>query len=499
MIAQGASIGKKDMVRRLGHQAVFPILAFFLYLAGSAPYLGQWDSFDYLKQIVTHQFSALGIGRPVFVGYNILLWESMRKIFGLGPLQAEAVVMTGIVVFGACGVLIFQRLSREMLSSPAGPMAAIALVLAPVYAIYSGYIMTEVPMLAMLMASALLVWKSRERVRPWQDIAGGILFGLAVGIREQALTLGAAFLWMLWVRRSDAASRFLSMLRFGLSAGGVILAPVAGFYFYDSTAFAGRIQTWFRAIPLGSSQIQNNIEFSLLYAFILCPGSWLAVAGAGIYRLFARPPRGLPARGTDPNSIPHPMLGLLCCFGLPMLILWRDADVQMHPRYLLILLPASLILCASLFHRWIPSRKGMVTWGVVQVLSFGLALAAFSPYRQNQIDKMKYARSIRESIPGPGLIIAGNYSPILDYYRGIGERPQWQIVWSGWDWNVKALDAGIRQAWDGNLPVYLSTEPRGWTYFETEFLDAYFLLQNCKKQPIIGNLYRIYPSPSMFP
>jgi hypothetical protein len=106
---------------------------------------------------------------------------------------------------------------------------------------------------------------------------------------------------------------------------------------------------------------------------------------------------------------------------------------------------------------------------------------------------MQFARSVRESIPGAALIIAGNYSPILDYYRGIGERPQWQIVWSGWDWNVKVLDAGIHEAWNNNLPVYLSTEPRGWSYFEGEFLDAYYLLKDRKKLQIVNNLYRVYP------
>jgi hypothetical protein len=482
---------EKDMLRRLANQALLPILAFYLYLAGSAPYLGQWDSFDYLKQIVTHQFSALGIGRPVFVGYNIVLWESMRKILGLVPLQVETVVMLGIVLFGVSGVLLFQRLSRELLSSPACQMAAVALVVSPVYAIYSGYIMTEVPMLAVLMASALLIWKSGDRSRPWQDIAGGILFGLAVGIREQALTLSAAFLWILWSRRSGAACRFRSMLRFGVAAGIIILAPVFVFYFYDPTAFAGRIQTWFRAIPLGSSQFRNNMEFSLLYAFILCPGAWLATAGAGVYRLFTKRRSRLSVNSPEINSIPNPIWGLLCCLVLPMLVLWRDADVQ--PRYLLILLPASLIFCASLFHRWIPSRRGLVIWGVVQVLFLGLALTAFWPYRQTQIEKMEFARSMRESIPDAGLIIAGNYSPILDYYRGIGERPQWQIVWSGWDWDVKALDANIHEAWDNNLPVYLSTDPKGWSNFETEFLDVHILLKDRKKQQIVKNLYRVYP------
>ena len=43
-------------------------------------------------------------------------------------------------------------------------------------------------------------------------------------------------------------------------------------------------------------------------------------------------------------------------------------------------------------------------------------------------------------------MIAGNYSPILDYYRGIGVRPEWQIVWSGWDWNATDVEARIVEA-----------------------------------------------------
>src|SRR5512136_1130851 len=90
---------------------ILPVIALYIYLAGSAPFLGQWDSFDYLKQIVSHQLSALGIGRPVYLGYNILLWESLRKIFHLQPLRVEIVAMAGTIVFGALGVLFFLRLA----------------------------------------------------------------------------------------------------------------------------------------------------------------------------------------------------------------------------------------------------------------------------------------------------------------------------------------------------------------------------------------------------
>ena len=152
-----------SMQKILRPHLILPVVAFYLYFTGCAPFLGQWDSFDYLKQIVSHQFSALGIGRPVFLGYNILLWESLRKIFHLHPLHLEFVAMAGTILLGVLGVLLFRRLAGRILPGPAANMAALALAVSPVYAIYSGFIMTEVPMLVALLAAALFLWKPGDQ------------------------------------------------------------------------------------------------------------------------------------------------------------------------------------------------------------------------------------------------------------------------------------------------------------------------------------------------
>jgi len=133
-------------------------------------------------------------------------------------------------------------------------------------------------------------------------------------------------------------------------------------------------------------------------------------------------------------------------------------------------------------------------WAAVQILIFGLALAALSPYRQTQTGKMEFARMMRDSIPDEGLLIAGNLSPILDYYRGIGVRPRWQILWAGWEWNVRSAETAVRRAWADGIPVYLSKNPSGWSYFETEFLDLHFLLKDCRQEPVAPMLYRVYPA-----
>jgi hypothetical protein len=484
------------MPRTLSNRIVLPILAFYLYLAGSAPYLGQWDSFDYLKQIVTHQLSALGFGRPVFIGYNILIWESMRRLFRLSPIQVEMVIMAATVLLGVAGVVLFDRLARRLLPSQMSQMAVVALMLSPIYAIYSGFVMTEVPMLVALLASALVIWKPGARNTAWRDIAGGVLLGLAAGIREQALTLGPAFLWILWAARGDLKSRMRSMLLFGTAAAASAAVPVFAIYLHDPAAFVGRMQTWIQAIPMGEPQFWTNVQASLLYTIAVCPGAWIAAAGAGIVFLFRRqnPAQvsGTKEGNANGSAIPNPVAGAVCCLVVPVVALWRDADLQIHPRYEMVILPAVLIFCVSVFRRWFPSRKGPIIWAALQIAVFGITLLLFSPLRRTQIEKIEYARMMRDAVPGEALLIAGNLSPILDYYRGIGFRPGWRIVWSGWNWDANAAEKVIRRSWAEHIPVYLSENPSGWSYLESEFLDLWYLLKDSKKEQVAPNLYRVF-------
>jgi hypothetical protein len=487
------------MSKRLVRRIVLPVSAFYLYLAWAAPFVGQWDSFDYLKQIVTRQFSALGIGRPVFIGYNILLWESMKRAFGLHPERVEVVVLAGTVLIGVLGVVFFHRLASALLQAPASRMAALAFAVSPVYALYSGFVMTEVPMLAALLASAVVLMETADRRRAWADLSAGILFGLAVGIREQALTLGPAMLWVLYRSRRDAVSQRKSMAVFIVSAGITTLAPALIFYLGDPAGFPEKVRAWFHAVPAGPVQFRTNFQASLLYALAVCTGAWLAAAGAGIYRLWRG--RG-PQAGADQKhgthvrrggNVAEAVLGVLGCLILPLAFLWFDADVQMHPRYLLAALPASVILCARLFSRWAPSRRSPAVWAVVQVLVLGAAMAALGPYRQAQDRRMAFAREVRDAIAGEALMISGNCSPILDYYRAIGVRPEWRILWSGWDWDMRTVEAEICRAWREGTPVYLSWNPSSWSHFEKEFLDLHFLLKDCAREQVAPMLFRVFP------
>ena len=485
-------------MKRLQHGITLPIIALYLYLAGSAPFLGQWDSYDYLKQIVSHQLSPLGFGRPVFLGYNILLWESARRIFHFGPLKVEVVAMAGTVLLGVLGVLLFRALAGQFLSPPASRMAALAFAISPIYAVYSGFIMTEVPMLVALMGSALILCKSARRCPGWGAVGGGILFGMAFGMREQALTLGAACLWVIWSKGQTGRFRFRSVLLFSSMALAAVFAPVLALYFSDPAGFVERTRIWLHAIPMGKSQFLNNAQASLLYLLAICPGSWLAAGGGWIYTLckrrdFDNSRESCRHSGIPDTAIRYPFSGILCCIVLPIIALWRDADVQIHPRYAMVALPGSLIFCAAIYDRWIRSGKSRVIWAAVHVLVFGAAIVVLSPFRQAQCEKMEFARAVLDAVPGKAVFIAGSYSPMLDYYRGIGVRPQWQLVWSGWNWTQEKAESLITSSWDAQVPVYLSEDPLGWRYLEPEYLHYYYFLKGCRKEPVIPKLIRVYP------
>jgi hypothetical protein len=494
----GCGSGCLNMRKIFRHSFILPGVAFYLCLAGSAPFLGQWDSFDYLKQIVSHQLSPLGFGRPGYLAYNILLWESTKRVLHLEPLKVEGVVMIGTVLLGVLGVLLFRRLARCFLSPPASRMAALAFALSPVYAVYSGFIMTEVPMLVALMSSALILLKPNRRHPALSAALSGVSFGMAIGIREQALTMGAAFLWLLCSRR-EAGKRVHAILVFGGAAAAVVLLPVLGFYFLDPAGFVGKIGIWLHAIPMGQVQFWKNIQASLLYVIAICPAAWMAAGAAGLHLFFKGRPLAFPKKGDGEfpalePAVQNPILGVFCCVAVPIVVLWRDADIQIHPRYALIALPGSIIFCSAIYDRWIRSRKGPAIWAVVHVLVFGAAIAILSPFRQVQNEKMHFAEAVKDTIPGKALMIAGSYDPIFDYYRGIGVRPQWQILWTGWGPEPGAAENLIRKSWADQIPVYMSEDPLGWRYFEPEYLHFYFFLKDCRKEPVIPKLFRIYPS-----
>jgi 4-amino-4-deoxy-L-arabinose transferase-like glycosyltransferase len=467
-----------------------------VYYAGRAPFFGHWDSFDYLRQAVTHQLSALAFGRPVFAGFNIALWEAAHRLFSIRADQLDSVIIPAIVLAGAGGILLFHRFAGFIMPPQAARLAALGLLASPVYAFYSGCVMTEVPMLFLVVLSVAQLWQSGKSFPYLRTAGAGLLFGAAVGVREQAATLAVGFLWILWVRRPDAGSRLRAVALFGLTASLAIGVPIAGLFFADPAGFGERTRLWLSAIPMGSVHFRQNIQAVLLYAFIICPAAWLALGIGGWQRFRTRSTDRKPGpavREAGMRHIPHGGWAVMGFILIPLLVLLRDADVQMHPRYLLAALPGSVIFCSCLFYRWLPEKRALTVWVALHLSLFVLSQAVIEPFREVQRERRHFAETAVLLIPDSALVIPGGLSPVCDYYRGINLKPNWNVLWSGWGWNKARVEAAVRRSWEMRQPVYLCTGPYGWIYLEEELLDVYAVLKDCPRERVAEGIERVYP------
>lgn len=464
------------------------LLAWALYTACRTPFVGQWDSFDYLRQFVTHDLSDLGFGRPVFVGYNIALWEMSSKTLGLEPLCVASVAMAGTLLLAAWGVFLFHQVAHRLLAPRAAGLASMALLLSPVYAVYSGSVMTEVPMLVALLLGARLSLDVECDERPVRELLAGVCLGLAAGIREQAVVWGPAYLWLIWTSRVGGEARLRATLRFGVAAALATLGPIAFLYARDPAGYSARVRVWLGAIPLGPGQFASNLEASLAYAIALSPAVWLGALVAGARRILIRrvEPRKLTA-----VRIPYAVSGVVCCIVIPVASLWRDADVQLHPRYLLIALPGVVLCGAALFDRWAGTARAAVVWGVLHLVVFGVAQAGLSVMRGLQSERRVYVERVYAHVHGTALLAGGNLSPALDYYRSVGNRPGWQVLWSGWSWSPEGARAAIEGARSRGQPVYICDGPWAWFNFELQRLDLFHATRGRKLESVLPGLVRV--------
>jgi len=275
-----------------------------------------------------------------------------------------------------------------------------------------------------------------------------------------------------------------AILGFGVAALGLILAPILPVFLADPAAYLHALQIWLQSIPMGPAQFGRNFQASLLFGFALCPAAWLAMAGSLVAGKSSRD------RKADRASW---VIGIFLALVFPLAALWRNADIQLHPRYTLITLPAATLLCAGIFARSRLSVRRPRSWLLLHVVVFALAIAPIQWFRNIQREKKEFALRVREQIPGPAFIVAGAYSPIFDYYRAVGDRPEWEVLWSGWAWKRSDAARAIDSALARGKTVYLCDGPWAWFYFEDQRLDLHVLVQEFRQEKVSEGLHRIAP------
>ena len=158
------------------------------------PFIGDWDGLDYTMLSLAGYPSSMALGRNLFIFGNHLLFVIARSLFQLQPEHAYLLFKYAVVVQAPLAVIACWYLSFKLTKSVyKATIAALLVVFCPVFVLYGGQVMTDVPSVLLLAVALIIHLRGIEQRSLWQILLAAALMGLGMNLRE---TLGFFAPWL---------------------------------------------------------------------------------------------------------------------------------------------------------------------------------------------------------------------------------------------------------------------------------------------------------------
>jgi 4-amino-4-deoxy-L-arabinose transferase-like glycosyltransferase len=158
------------------------------------PFIGDWDAVDYTVAALRGYPSSMALGRGLFIFYNHALFLLAHAIFGLQPAHAYLLFKYTVVAQAPLAIIACWKLTYDFSVSPrAATIAAMLLGFSPLFVVYGGQVMTDVPAILILMLALIAHFHGLQQDRLSLVLLGAALLGLGVNLRE---TVGFFGLWL---------------------------------------------------------------------------------------------------------------------------------------------------------------------------------------------------------------------------------------------------------------------------------------------------------------
>ena len=138
--------------------------------------------------------SSMALGRNLFIFSNHFLFVIGRSLFKLQPENAYLLFKYVVVAQAPLAVVAVWVLARDLSASLfSATMAALLVVFSPVFVLYGGQVMTDVPSVLVLTVALLVHIRGVQQRKLWMILVGAALMGLGVNLRE---TVGFYAPWL---------------------------------------------------------------------------------------------------------------------------------------------------------------------------------------------------------------------------------------------------------------------------------------------------------------
>jgi len=240
-------------------------VSLILILAFVDPFVGDWDALDYTVNALRGYPSSMALGRSLFIFYNHALYILAHTFFGLSPERAYLVFKYAVVAQAPLAVVACWTLARDLTHSHrAATVAALLVVSSPVFVLYSGQVMTDVPALLLLTVALIIHLRGLQQQRFWLVLVGAALLGAGVNLRETMV-----FMFPGWcLRRLFAAGRAAADCGWSFFRACCFWSLQARF---SLTGFSS-IRVIARLGTAGENQCARNRRFIRFPSASSCPG-----------------------------------------------------------------------------------------------------------------------------------------------------------------------------------------------------------------------------------
>ena len=430
-----------------------------LVLSFVDPFIGDWDGMDYTMLSLAGYPSSMALGRNLFIFGNHALYEIAHTVFNVQPEHAYLVFKYAVVAQAPLAVIACWVLARDFSKSVhAATLAALLIVFSPVFVLYGGQVMTDVPSVLLLALALILHYRGVQQERVSLVIVGAALLGLGVNLRE---TMGFYAPWLV-VAPFVCGWKFRRRQIFAVGISCLIFLVCATGWF----AFWFVTDEHYRSIWYGwrESMLQENARHPVtLYslkpylAYFLVSAPLVLVSLPFAFRKEWR------ERKLSPLLLLGAM-GLLCD-----LLLFFNYGTAVNWRYFLTGLPAIAPLSASflirVLSRWLGSPRLALATCAAAVLTLALIFTLMiRPTSQLFVERRAMSKEYRhqlENVPRDAVMISGSQTIAVTYWKAIGAG-DWKTIGTGGGWPGDGLVPLIDNYLNEGRRVFLDSDPRWW-------------------------------------
>jgi hypothetical protein len=432
-------------------------LALVLYFVD--PFIGDWDGLDYTILSLTGHPSSMALGRNLFIFSNHLLFVAGRSLFQLQPENAYLLFKYVVVAQAPLAVVAVWVLARDLSASLfAATMAALLVVFSPVFVLYGGQVMTDVPSVLVLTVALIVHIRGVQQKKLWMILLGAALMGLGVNLRE---TVGLYAPWLVlgpWVFGWKFGRREVVYIAASCAVFALLAFGWFGYWFIGDPFYRALWHGWRESMREESARhpVQlANLRPYLLYFFISAPVLFLTLPFAARYEWRKRRL--------------SPILALWLVALCANLLLFFNYSTTINWRYFLTGMPALVPLSAAwMIHfgeKKIGSKqRALIAWSLVILLLALIFFILVRPISFEFIQRRAMSKDYKhrlEWVPRDAIMISGAQTVAVHYWAAIGEG-SWQTIGTGAGWPGDKLFSTIENHFAQGRRVFVDADPRWW-------------------------------------